>query len=185
MKLIKLTALPLFFTAIAFTFSSCEPDAEVKKTTDFQKNGIVMSGAQVVPGNPSAAIGSMDVSYSKETRTLVYKITWSGLADSVAAVRLHGLAPVGFPAVASTTFPAGVAQYIVGPSTPVAPIFPQKTSGKFTYAKSGTLSGTLLVDGVVIKEADVLNGMFYIAIYPNTPALLAATGEIRGQVKFQ
>ncbi|MCX6316972.1 MAG: CHRD domain-containing protein [Bacteroidetes bacterium] len=182
MKLIKLTALPLFFTAIAFTFTSCEPDAEVKKTTDFQKKGIVMSGAQVVPGNSSAAIGSMDVSYSKETRTLVYKVTWSGLADSVANMRLHALAPAGFPAVASASFPTGVAQSIVASS---GGVFPQKTSGKFTYARSGTLSGTILVDGVLIKEADVLNGMYYIAIYPNTPALLAATGEIRGQVKFQ
>jgi CHRD domain len=182
MKLIKLTALPVLFTAVILTFASCEPDAEVKKTTDYQKNGIVMSGAQVVPGNASAAIGSMDVSYSKETRTLVYKVTWSGLSDSVGAMRIFGLAPAGFPAVTSTSFPNGIVQNIVASS---GGIFPQKTSGKFTYAKSGTLSGTLLVDGILVKEQDVINGMLYISIYPNTPALLAATGEIRGQVKFQ
>lgn len=177
MKLIKLTALPLLFAAVILAFASCEPDAEVKRTTDFQKNGIVMSGAQQAPANASAAIGSMDVSYSKETRTLVYKITWSGLTDSVSAVRIHGLAPTGYAT-------ASVAQYIVGPTTPVAPIFPQKTSGKFTYAKSGTLSGTLLVDGVVIKEADLINGMYYMNIYSNAAAYSAA-GEIRGQIKFQ
>lgn len=182
MKLIKLTALPLLFAVVLITFASCEPDAEVKKTTDYQKNGIVMSGAQETPANSSAAIGSMDVSYSKETRTLVYKITWSGLTDSVANMRIHGLAPVGYIATASTAFPTSVAQSIVGASNSV---FPQKTSGKFTYPKSGTLSGTLLVDGVLIKEADLLNGMYYINIYPNTTPALAAAGEIRGQIKFQ
>lgn len=177
MKLIKLAALPLLLLASILLLVSCEPDAEIKKTTDFEKKGIVMSGAQEAPANSSTAIGSMDIFYTKDTRTLTYKITWSGLADSVSAVRIHGLAPAGYAT-------ATVAQYIVGPSAPVAPIFPQKTSGKFTYAKIGTLSGTMLVDGVVIKEADLLNGMYYMNISSNAAAYSAA-GEIRGQIKFQ
>lgn len=181
MKLIKLTALPLLITAVLLTFASCEPDAEMKKVTDFQKNGIIMSGAQVVPGNASAATGLLDVSYSKETRTLVYKVTWSGLSDSVGSMRIFGLAPTGYPAVTSPSFANGIVQTIVASS---GSVYPQKTSGKYTYAKSGTLSGTLLVDGTLVKEADLLNGMFYINIHPATGAL-ATPGEIRGQIKFQ
>lgn len=177
MKLIKLTALPLLLSTVIVAMVACEPDAEMKKITDFEKKMIVMSGAQQAPANSSSAIGSMDVFYTKETRTLTYKLTWSGLADSVSAIRIHGLAPAGYAT-------ASVAQFIVGPSAPVTPIFPQKTSGKFTYAKSGTLTGTLLVDGVVVKEADLLNGMYYINISSNAPAYSAA-GEIRGQIKFQ
>ena len=45
----------------------------------------------------------------------------------------------------------------------------------------GTYTGTLLADGVVVKEDDLLNGVYYInihtAAYPN--------GEIRGQIRFQ
>ena len=181
MKLFKLTALPVLFTAVIITASSCEPDAEEKRVTDFQKNGIIMSGAQQVPANASAAIGTMDVSYSKFTRTLVYKVSWSGLADSVAAMRVFGLAPAGYPAVNTVQYPNGIVQNIVFSSNAV---FPQKTSGKYTYAKSGTLSGTILVDGVALKEADLLNGMFYISIFPATGPY-ASLGEIRGQIKFQ
>ncbi|MBL7731650.1 MAG: CHRD domain-containing protein [Chitinophagaceae bacterium] len=184
MKLIKLTVLPFLISSLIMVMVSCEPEAEQKKTTDFEKKGIPMTGAQVVPTSPSSALGTLDVSYTKETRILTYKITWSGLVDSVAAVRIHGLAPIGYPAVTSALFPNGIAQYIVGPSTPVTPIYPQKTSGKFTYAKSGSLSGTLLADGVVIKEHDILNGMFYISIYSNA-APYSTIGEIRGQIKFQ
>lgn len=170
MKLIKLTALPLLLFVSILALVSCEPDAEIKKTTDFQKNGIVLSGSQETPAITSSAIGSMDVFYSKETRTLTYKVTWSGLTDSVLLMHIHGLAPTGFA--------AGVVQNIVTTSNS---IFPQKTSGKFTFAKSGTLSGTMLVDGVVVKEADLLNGQYYMNIH-TTPF---PAGEIRGQIRFQ
>jgi CHRD domain len=170
MKLIKLTALPLFLFVAMLALVSCEPDAELKKTTDYEKKSIVMSGAQETPAVPSAAIGSMDVAYSKESRTLTYKVTWSGLTDSVSAMHIHGLAPVGFA--------AGIVQNIVATANT---IFPQKTSGKFTFAKSGTLNGTLLVDGAAVKENDLLNGMYYINIHTAT----YPGGEIRGQIKFQ
>ena len=170
MKLIKLTALPLLLFAAILVITSCETDAELKKTTDYQKNGIVLSGAQETPGNASSAIGSMDVAYSKETRTLTYKVTWAGLTDSVLLMHIHGLAPTGYA--------AGVVQNIV---TATNGIFNQKTNGKFTFAKSGTLSGTLLVDGVVVKEQDLLNGVYYMNIHTNT----FPGGEIRGQINFQ
>ncbi|MEQ1678343.1 MAG: CHRD domain-containing protein [Chitinophagaceae bacterium] len=171
MKLIKLTALPLLiFSLVLVSLLSCEPDAEMKRTTEFQKNGIVMTGAQESPVSASAATGLLDVSYSKDTRTLTYKVTWTGLTDSLSLMHIHGLAPVGFS--------AGVVQNIVTTSNG---IFNQKTNGKFTFFKSGTLSGTMLVDGVVVKEADLLNGLYYLNIHTAT----YPSGEIRGQIRFQ
>jgi hypothetical protein len=170
MKLIKLTVLASLILSSMALLSSCEPDAELKKITDFSKSGIVLSGAQEVPANASAALGSMDVFYTRETRTLTYTVNWTGLTDSVLLMHIHGLAPTGYA--------AGVTQSIVATSNS---IFPQKTSGKFTFAKTGKLSGTLLVDGVAVKEVDLLNGLYYMNIHTNT----YTGGEIRGQIVFQ
>lgn len=169
MKLIKLTALTSLLFVLVFSMTSCEKNAEKRTTTDYEKTGIIMSGAQETPAVPSTALGTMDVLYSKETRTLSYKVTWSGLTDSVSLMHIHGLAPTGFA--------AGVVQTIVGASNS---IFPQKTSGKYTFLKSGTISGVLLADGVAVKEQDILNGVYYMNIH--TPAYPG--GEIRGQITF-
>ena len=169
MKLIKLTALMSLLFVLVFSMTSCEKNAEKRQTTEYEKTGIVMSGAQETPAVPSPALGTMDVLYSKETRTLTYKVTWSGLTDSLSAMHIHGLAPTGFA--------AGVIQNIVAASSS---IFPQKTSGKYTFLKSGTISGTLLADGVAVKEQDILNGVYYMNIH--TPAYPG--GEIRGQITF-
>ena len=151
MKLIKLTALTSLLFALVLGITSCEKNAEKKKTTDYEKKDIVMSGAQETPATPTTALGTMDVFYTKETRILTYTVRWSGLTGSVAAMHIHGLAPTGFlaPTISNTT--------------------------------CGTYTGTLLADGVVVKEDDLLNGVYYInihtAAYPN--------GEIRGQIRFQ
>jgi hypothetical protein len=165
MKLLKLTALPLFLFSALLFMVSCEREAELKKTTEYQKNGIVLSGAQETPAVPSTALGTMDVSYSKETRILNYSVQWSGLTGPVAAMHIHGLAPTGFP--------AGVVQTI-------------STSAITRCSASGTTScgsykGTLLADGVVVKEQDILNGSYYVNIHTAT----YGGGEIRGQIKFQ
>lgn len=170
MKLISLTALSSLFIVVALSFISCEKRSYDKdQKFEFSKSGIALNGAQETPAVPSSATGTMDVFYSRETKLLSYKVTWSGLADSVSGMHIHGLAPAGFA--------AGILQNIVGASNSV---FPQKTAGKFTFAKSGNLSGSLLVDGVLIKEEAVLNGQFYMNIHNATyPA-----GEIRGQITF-
>ena len=170
MKLIKLTALSSLFFVSLLALTSCEKAAEEKKTTDYEKKGIVMSGAQETPAVPTSALGTMDVFYTKETRILTYTVNWSGLTDSVSLMHIHGLAPTGFP--------AGVVQSIVAASNS---IFPQKTLGKYTFYKSGKISGTLLADGVVVKEQDLLNGVYYMNIH--TPAY--PSGEIRAQIIFQ
>ena len=170
MKLIKLTALTSLLFALLAGTSSCEKNAEKKKTTDYEKKDIPMTGAQETPATPTTALGSMDVFYSKETRMLSYTVRWSGLTDSVMLMHIHGLAPSGFP--------AGVVQNIVTASNS---IYPQKTAGKYTFHKSGSLSGTLLADGVAVKEQDILNGMYYMNIHTT----VYPGGEIRGQIRFQ
>lgn len=169
MKLIKLSALASLLFVFVLGISSCKRAAEEKKITDYSKNGIILSGAQETPAVASSALGSMDVFYSKDTRTLTYKVTWSGLSDSLSLMHIHGLAPTGFA--------AGVVQNIVAASNA---IFPQKTSGKFTFLRSGTISGTLLVDGVAVKEQDLLNGVYYMNLHTS----VFPGGEIRGQITF-
>jgi hypothetical protein len=170
MKWLRLTAYSFLVSALLLSFTSCEKNAEKNKTISYERKDIPLTGAQETPAVPSAALGSMDVSYNKETRLLSYTVRWAGLTDSVSLMHIHGLAPVGFP--------APIVQNIIHTSNS---IFPQKTSGKYTYSKSGTVSGVLLADGVFVKEQDILNGMFYMNIhtpvYPN--------GEIRGQIVFQ
>ena len=170
MKLFKLIALPFLLFAFVASMTSCEKNAEKKKVTEYEKKDIPLTGAQETPATPTSALGSMDVAYSKETRTLSYTVRWSGLTDSVMLMHIHGLAPTGFA--------APVVQTIVGTANT---IFLQKTSGKFTFAKTGTLTGTLLADGVLVKEQDILNGSYYMNIHTAT----YPGGEIRGQVIFQ
>ena len=169
MKLVKLTALSSLFFVFVFSISSCEKDSEKKKITDFSKTGIALTGAQETPAVSSAATGSLDVFYTRETRILTYKVQWSSLADSVSGMHIHGVAPAGFA--------AGILQNIVAGSNAV---YPQKTSGKFTYAKSGSLSGTVLIDGVLFKEESLLNGLYYLNIHNAT----YPGGEIRAQITF-
>lgn len=173
MQLLKLSVFSSLLFTFAITLGSCEKEADKKASVEYVKTGIVMSYAQETPAavtTPSGALGSMDVFYSKSTRTLNYKVTWSGLLDSLSLMHIHGLAPVGYA--------AGIVQNIVAASNS---IYPQKTAGKFTFSQSGTISGTLLVDGVKVKEEDLLNGLYYINIH-TTPN---PSGEIRGQIRFQ
>ena len=180
MKLLKLAVLPVSLSVL-FLISSCEPDAEQKKVTDFQKAGIIMSPAQEPQGLnvPSSGSGILNVFYTKETRTLSYSATWSGLSDSVTAMHIHGLAPVGYN--------AGIVQHIisgVGTSTGTngAQFSAQATAtSPLRFSKSGTISGTMHVDNVIVKELDLLNGMYYLNIHTKTNP----SGEIRGQIVFQ
>jgi hypothetical protein len=179
MKLIKLTALSLTLFMSVSSLVSCEPDEELKKTTDYSKTGIALTGAQEIPAVLSSALGTMDVFYSKASRVLSYKVSWSGLTDSVTAMHIHGLSPVGFA--------SGIVQHIisgVGTSsgTNGAQFSAQLVNpGPLRFSKAGTISGTLLVDGAAIKEADLLNGLYYMNIHTKT----YGGGEIRAQIKFQ
>ena len=169
MKLIKLTALTSLLFVFVLGMSSCEKIAEKKKTTDYQKNGIILTGAKVAPATTSTALGTMDVSYTKETRLLTWSVTWSGLTGTVASMHIHGLAPAGY----STT---SIAQNIIAASNGIA------TPNATLYPATGKFSGTLLVDGFIVKESDLLNGFYYLDIHTAT---YSANGEIRAQITFQ
>jgi hypothetical protein len=160
MKLTKLTAYTCLLLISVFSITSCEKDAEAKKTNRYEKTGIVLDGAQETPAVPTTALGTMDVLYIKGTKILNYKVSWSGLTGAPAAMHVHGLAPLGYA--------AGIVQTII--SAPNA-----------NFPATGSYTGTLLVDGVVVKEENLLNGLYYInihtAAYPG--------GEIRGQIRFQ
>jgi hypothetical protein len=167
MKLMKLTALTslLFFLVLGNT--SCEKIAEKKKTTDYQKTGILMTSAKEVPANSSTAIGIMDVSYTKETRILTWSVTWSGLTGPVTLMHIHGVAPAGY--VASPVL------NIIAGSNAIA--LPNAT----LYPATGKFSGTMLCDGVVVKEQDLINGLYYMNIHTTANP----SGEIRAQIVFQ
>jgi hypothetical protein len=160
MNQLKRTAFALLLGA--FFLSSCEQDHEGNElTTTVSNNNITMTGAQVVPPNSSTATGQISATYDRKSKILSYKITWSGLTAAVTAIHVHGLADAGYLAL-------------------VAPI--QVISGNST-AVSGSYSGTLFVDGIAVKENDVLAGQYYIDIHTNNP-VFNVTGEIRGQITF-
>lgn len=120
------------------------------------KKGIALTGAQEVPAvNPSGS-GTLDVSYDKSTKTLTYKATWTGMTDSVTMMHFHGPATRG--ANAGVLYPIH----------------------EFTPGTAGTANGTVKLDEVKLKEADLLGGKWYYNIHTKTHP----GGEIRGQVEF-
>lgn len=173
--MLKLTATCLLAAAI-LSFSSCEKDQEAKKQNTYEKKNIPMTGAQENPAVNSPGSGSLDVRYVRGTKLLYYTVRWQGLTGPVAAMHIHGLAPVGYN--------AGIIQNIVTTSNG---IFNTLTAGQPTFGASGTLSGTLLVDGTLIKEQDLINGLYYLNIHTNLAGFPPgfASGEIRGQIVFQ
>lgn len=165
MKLIKLTALSLLLTGSLFIISSCESDAELRRTSDYSKTGIMLTGANETPATPTTALGTLDVSYTKSSKILSYTINWSGLTGPVTAAHIHGLAPTGYA--------AGVLQSFSTSAIVKCPTV--------SNTSCGTYKGTLLVDDVVVKEDNLLNGMYYVNLHTATyPA-----GEIRAQIRFQ
>ena len=167
MKLIKLTVFASLLFSSIIMFTSCETDAELKKTTDFSKTGIIMSSAQETPANASTALGTMDVFYTRETRILTYSVSWTGLTGPVTNMHIHGLGSPGYnaPVLQNIIVAGGLGIFAPGAA----------------YGVTGKVAATLLVDGVFIKEQDLLNGNFYMNIH----TAANPGGEIRGQIKFQ
>jgi hypothetical protein len=159
-KLTVLTALSAFFL---LAVNSCKPDELVKPPNTYQKSGIILSGAQQNPPNPSVATGILNVHYSTATKTLTYDFTWSQLTGNPTGIGIYGPAPVGY-----SVFPPA-------PTTP--PIQTISTTGATT---SGSRSGSLKIDNVFVTEQNLLNELYYINI--RTAAYPA--GEIRAQIKF-
>lgn len=165
MQLLKLTVYSALFFAFTMTLSSCEKEAEKKKGNEYVKAGITMTAAQENnPANNSTALGSLDVFYSKSNKVLNYKFTWQGLTDTIIGIHIHGLAPVGYN--------AGIVQNILILNTKNEALFP---------FRGGSYTGTFNIDGVVVKEENLLNGLYYLNIHTKT----FPGGEIRAQIRFQ
>ena len=163
MKFLRISALVLSFSLL---LTACKRDTEFTKVTEFRKNGVAMTGALNVPQTPSTGLGTMDIWYSKETRILTYTLNWSGLTGAVSSAAIMGPAPTGFPS-------ATVVQNL---STSAI-----RSCATVSNTSCGTYKGTMLVDGFVVTEENLLNGVYYLTL---RTASYPATGEIRGQIKF-
>jgi len=150
MKLPKLTA----FIFSSILLASCSQADDIFNDNNYVGNALPMSGAQEVPAVTTGASGSINASYNRLSRILSYKVSFSGLSGNATAAHIHGTAEAGFI--------AGVLQSFSG--------FPAKTAG--------TYSGTLYVDGIKIKEAELLAGWYYVNIH----TAANSGGEIRGQL---
>lgn len=164
---IKLNCMRVLKQAFLFIFGSAAfLYACTKKTDDsiIRKTSLPVSGLQEVPSKTVAGSGTLDVEYNKGTRTLIYKVTWKDLTDTLRQFHIHGTAKKGFN--------AGIIQNI--------PILSQTNANGFLPRASGTYSGSVFIDGVVFKEPELLNGEYYINMHTSANP----GGEIRGQIEF-
>ncbi|GAB3168588.1 CHRD domain-containing protein [Telluribacter humicola] len=144
--------------------TAANPGGEIRGQIEFYdqpfmvvKMGLPVEGSQEVPPRVTPATGSVDVIYNKNTKLLSYFITWRDLTGNPVGSHIHGTAPRGVNAGVQHDFTA---------------LLPAATSG--------AVSNSVLVDGVKIKETELLNGLYYFNIHtPTYPG-----GEIRGQIEF-
>ena len=149
----RLLKLTAILTIIV-VFASCKQDLN---TTILAKKDVVLDGSQEVPAKPSAANGTMDYSYNRSTRTLTYTVRWNSLTGVPVGMHIHGSAGSGFN--------APIVQNFAG----------------YPSSQTGAYSGTFFVDGIVVKEDDLLRGGYYLNIHTATNT----GGEIRGQIVLQ
>lgn len=146
--------LLLLAAAGLFAFSSCTTDKLDDKI--LTATNLPLDGLQEVPQRQVAGNGTMDVVYNKETRTLSYTVRWNSLTGPITIAHIHGTAPKGVA--------AGILQ---------------DWSSSISKAAAGTYSGTVLIDGVVFTEEDLLLGRYYV----NLHTAANPSGEIRGQIE--
>lgn len=63
-----------------------------------------LSAAQEVPPNPSTATGQAEVTYNRDTSTMSYRVTYSGLTGPATAGHIHGPAGPGANAGVAVPF---------------------------------------------------------------------------------
>ena len=151
MRLLKLTALSVML--VSFGFASCHKN-QIAKDNHYVGAALPMNGAQETPSVSTSASGTIDADYSSLTKTLTYKITWTGLSGPAAAAHIHGTGEAGIAAAVMQTFSS----------------FPAKTGG--------TYSNSIIMDGVKFTEEDLLAGRYYANIH----TAAKPNGEIRGQI---
>ena len=167
MKQVKWTIL--FLGLATFLFTSCKRDPLEKNGRVFTNNNIIMTGTQVVPrpGTPSSATGKVQAEYSQKTRTLTYTISWSGLAGRVDSLVISGPADTGSN--------GALKQKIIAVQNAIA------TPNTTRYGATCSINASLLADGIVVREEDILAGKYYVHLGTQAPY---RAGEIRGQITF-
>lgn len=194
MKLFKLTALGSLSFALFMGLSSCEKESERQKINLYTKTDIPGTGAQIAPNpSPSTGTAKLSVSYDKRTKILNYTIAWSGLSDSVIAIRINGPAPKGYSALntAFTVAPADSSSFNTTPYTVIQAT--TGTSSRPLAPASGSFTGTLFIDDVKAVEQDLLNQYYYITLHTKTTLPVPGAsrfffrwfGEVRAQIVFQ
>ena len=186
MNKLKFTGLFSFLIATTFFIVSCEQDNDEAPRYSYLNR--TLSASQVVGPTTATSSGKLEGTYDSETHTLTYRVTLRGLTKpltgTTAAIHIHAFADSGYTAIPTPNFANGIAQIFtsgwVVDSTSTTPPPPPN---------SYILNGTLFVDGLVIKEEDLLAGKYYIDVHnadfpapPTTNPL--GRGEIRGQLKF-
>jgi len=194
MKLLKLTSLGLLSFALFMGLSSCEKESERKKVNVYTKSDIPGTGAQIAPTpSPSTGLAKLSVNYDKRTKVLNYTISWSGLSDSVIAVRLNGPAPVGYSAL-KLPFTVAAGDSTNFNTTPY--IVLQQATGTAPRAllpSTGSYTGSYAMDEVTGKEMNLLNQYYYVTLHTKTTLPVPGAsrfffrwfGEVRAQVVFQ
>ena len=145
--------------ALSALLFSCGKEEGSSNTHIITRNGIEMKASNEIqtPAVISPATGNVNVTYNKISKMLNYTISWNNLtSDSVTGSHIHG--------TASRAQNAGVKHGFTIPAS-----------------RNGTYSGSVLVDGVAIKEDSLLAGFYYFNIHTNR----YKAGEIRGQLEFQ
>ncbi len=155
MKWLKLTVYTFVFSA--FLFSACEKEAHLQ-LSEYASAIIYMTGAQEVPAVTTNATGTIVASYSQYTKTLTYRMTWSGLSGNATAAHIHGIGEAGIV--------AGVLQDFTN------------TSNTISKTASGIYNGSLFIDGTKFTEELLLAGKYYMNIH----TAANPGGEIRGQL---
>ncbi|GGM83601.1 hypothetical protein GCM10010967_14260 [Dyadobacter beijingensis] len=121
------------------------------------KKGLVLTGMQQVPAVSTNASGTVDVMYNKSTHLLSYFIKWKDLTGTPTGSHIHGTAAKGANAGIQHDF---------------FPNFPRDLAGEY--------SNSVMVDGVKIKETELLNGLYYFNIHN----IIYPGGEIRAQIEW-
>lgn len=141
---------------ISTVIISCDKD-DIFDHTEWFATALPVTGDQEVPAVTTSASGTITATYFTSTKILSYTVSWMGLTGNPTGMHLHGTATKGYN--------AGVLQGFSG----------------FAASTTGSYKGSALMDGVVLKEEDLLAGKYYINIH----TAANPGGQIRGQIVLQ
>jgi hypothetical protein len=182
MNKLKLTGLFSFLIAIALFLVSCEQDND--DTPRYTYLNRTLTGSQVVTPTTPTSSGTLTGTYDKELHTLTYRVALKGFGltsttGAPTAIHIHAFADSGFNAVPTAQFSNTIVQSFTSGWVLTDSV---TTTTPKTYGY--VFNGTLFVDGMLIRDEDLLAGKYYIDVHTSAFPASGARGEIRGQLKF-